>query len=305
MILVTGATGNVGSEAVRLLAARAEPVRALVRSRDRAPGGAVEIAVGDFDSPSSLRQALHGVDTVVLVSPAVPAQEIAVIDAAVDAGVGHVVKISSKASDDSPVERRRGQARIEAHLLASGIGHTLLRPNGYQQNLLALAPSVRATQGFIMSAGDGQVGMTDARDVAAVAVEVARAPAAHAGRTYWPTGPGLVTYGDIADTLTELLGHPVEYRRVTPDEHRDAMLAAGLPRPVAESNAQAFALIAEGDAAWITDDVHTVTGRAPRTVRDFSPSTSRRSADCYVSVQSSCRDGGAGSDPWAITWSWI
>ena len=209
MILVTGATGNVGSETVRLLSARGEPVRALVRSRDPAR------RCRGRDRHRRLRltelaavEALHGVDTVVLVSPAVPAQEIAVIDAAVDAGVGHVVKISSKASDDSPVERRRGQARIDAHLLASGVGHTLLRPNGYQQNLLALAPSVRATQGFVMSAGDGQVGMTDARDVAAVAVEVAVAPVAHAGKTYWPTGPELITYGDIAATLTELLRAP-------------------------------------------------------------------------------------------------
>ena len=269
MILVTGATGNVGSEAVRLLAARSEPVRALVRSHDRAPDGAVEVALGDFDSPSALHQAMDGIDTVVLVSPAVPAQEIAVIDAAVGAGVDHIVKVSSKASPDSPVERRRGQARIEAHLLATGIGHTLLRANAYQQNLLSLAPSVQATQGFIMSAGSGQVGMTDARDVAAVAVEIAIAPAGHSGQTYWPTGPELVTYGDVADTLTELLGHPVEYRRVTPEEHRTAMLAAGLPQAVAESNAQAFALIAGGDAAWITDDVQRLTGHAPRTQRGF------------------------------------
>ena len=269
MILVTGATGNVGSEAVRLLAARDEPVRALVRSRDRAPGGAVEPVVGDFDSPNTLHEAMRGVDTVVLVSPAVPAQEIAVIDAAVEAGVGHIIKVSSKASSDSPVARRRGQALIEAHLLAADIGHTLLRPNAYQQNLLALAPMVRTTHGFVMSAGDGQVGMTDARDVAAVAVHIATAPVTHAGRTYWPTGPELITYDDVANTLTELLGHQVDYRRITPDQHRTAMLAAGLPQPVAESNAQAFGLIADGDAAWITEDVHTLTGRASRTHHTF------------------------------------
>lgn len=269
MIVVTGASGNVGSEAVRLLAARGEPVRALVRSRDRAPVDGVDVAVGDFDAPGTLQEAMRDVGTVVLVSPAVPAQEIAVIDAALGAGVGHIVKITSKASDDSPVERRRGQARIESHLLAAGVGYTLLRANAYQQNLLALAPQVRATRGFVMSAGDGQVGMTDARDVAAVAVQIATAPAAHAGRTYWPTGPDLVTYGEVASTLTDLLGHQVEYRQVTPAEHRAAMLAAGLPQPVADSNAQAFALIAEGDAAWVTDDVWTLTGHAPRTVRGF------------------------------------
>ena len=69
--------------------------------------------------------------------------------------------------------------------------------------------------------------MTDARDVAAVAAAVAVTPAAHAGRTYWPTGPELLTYEDVAATLTELLGRPIHYRQVTPAEHRTAMIAAG------------------------------------------------------------------------------
>ena len=269
MILVTGATGNVGSEAVQLLADRGEPVRALVRRPDRAPGGAVDVAIGDFESPHTLDEAMRGITTVVLVSPAVPAQEVAVIDSAIRAGVGHILKISSKASEDSLVERQRGQARIEAHLTSSGVGYTLLRPNAYMQNLLALGPMIKATNGFVMSAGDGMVGMTDARDVAAVAAAVAVAPAEHAGRTYWPTGPELLSYDDVATTLTGLLGNPVQYRRVTPDEHRAAMLAAGVPEVVANSNAQAFGLIAEGDAAWVTDDVKTLTGVAPRTLRSF------------------------------------
>jgi uncharacterized protein YbjT (DUF2867 family) len=82
MILVTGATGNVGSEAAQLLAVRHQPVRALVRDPSRAPHGGVEIATGDFDRPDTLDAAMRGIDTVLLVGPAVPAQEIAVIDSA-------------------------------------------------------------------------------------------------------------------------------------------------------------------------------------------------------------------------------
>jgi uncharacterized protein YbjT (DUF2867 family) len=65
---------------------------------------------------------------------------------------------------DSPVDRRRGQAQIEAHLEAAGLARTLLRSKAYMQNLLALAPMIKQTGGFLMSAGDGQVGMIDARD---------------------------------------------------------------------------------------------------------------------------------------------
>jgi uncharacterized protein YbjT (DUF2867 family) len=269
MILVTGATGKVGSEAVRLLGAQHHPTRALVRDASRAPHGDVEIVTGDFDRPDTIDSAMRGVETVLLVSPAVPAQEIAVIDSAVRQGARHIVKISSKASADSPVDRRRGQAQIETHLEATGLSYTLLRANAYMQNLLALAPMIKQAGGFLMSAGDGQVGMIDARDVAATAAAVATAPRAHAGRTYWLTGPDLITYTDVAKELSDTLGYTVEYRRTSPAEHRAAMIQAGVPETGATSNAQAFGLIAEGDAAWLSEDVESITGTAPRTLRTF------------------------------------
>jgi uncharacterized protein YbjT (DUF2867 family) len=244
-------------------------VRALVRDPARAPHRNVEIVIGDFDRPDTLDAAMRGIDTVLLVSPAVPAQEIAVIDSAVRQGVTHVVKITSKASADSPVDRRRGQAQIEAHLETTGLAYTQLRSNAYMQNLLALAPMIRQTGGFVMSAGDGQVGMIDARDVAAVAAAVAAAPKEHAGQTYWLTGPGLISYTDVARELSAVLGHAVGYRRISPAEHRAAMIAAGVPEAVATSNAQAFGLIAEGDAAWLSDDVKSITGTPPRPLRSF------------------------------------
>jgi uncharacterized protein YbjT (DUF2867 family) len=270
MILVTGATGNVGSAAVRLLAAQYRPTRALVRDPSRAlRDGAVEIVTGDFDRPDTLDAAIRGIDTILLVSPAVPAQEIAVIDSAVRNGVTHLVKITSKASADSPVDRRRGQAQIEAHLETTGLAFTLLRANAYMQNLLALAPMIKQTGGFLMSAGDGKVGMIDARDVAAAAVAVAAAPGSHASKTYWLTGPGLITYTDVARELTDTLGRAVEYRQISPAEHRAVMIQVGVPEAVAMSNAQAFGLIAEGDAAWLSDDVESITGTAPRSLHAF------------------------------------
>ena len=125
---------------------------------------------------------MKGIKTVVLVSPAIPAQESNVITSAVRAGVGHVVKITSKASPDSPIARRRGQAAIENGLIASGLGYTLLRNNAYMQNILLLAPAIAKTSSFGSSTGDSRIGMIDARDVAAVATVIAASPASHAGR---------------------------------------------------------------------------------------------------------------------------
>jgi uncharacterized protein YbjT (DUF2867 family) len=278
MILVTGATGKVGSEAVRLLRQQAIPVRAMVRDPGKATPLATagaELARADFDDPGAIDTALASVDTVILVSPGVPAQELNVVASAVRQGVKHVVKVTSNASADSPIARRRYQAEIEAGLAASGLAHTLLRANAFMQNTLALAPAIQRTGGFGSSAGLGRVGMVDARDVAAVAAEVATVPQAHAGRTYRLTGPALITYADVATVLSEVLGRPVQYRTLSFEEDRAAMIAAGLPEPVAGMNAQAFSLIAAGDAAWLSPDIPALLGRPARSfarfAADFAP----------------------------------
>jgi uncharacterized protein YbjT (DUF2867 family) len=272
MILVTTA-GKVGAEAVRLLALREVPVRVLVRDPDKARALAdagAEIAVRDLDVPASLDAAMAGVKAVILVSPAVPAQELNVVASAARAGVGHVVKATSKASADSPIARRRWQTEIEAGLAASGLPHTLLRSNAYMQNVLALAPVIAATSGFGSAAGKGRTGMVDARDVAAVAAEIAAAPAPHAGKTYWLTGPELISNYDVAAVLSELLGRTVTYREISFDQNREAMIRAGVPAPIAEMNAQAFSLTADGDAEWVTDDVPSLLGRPARPFGQFA-----------------------------------
>jgi uncharacterized protein YbjT (DUF2867 family) len=272
MILVTTA-GKVGAEATRLLAERAMPVRVLVRDPEKAKPLAhagAEIAVGDLDVPGSLDAAMAGVNAVILVSPAVPAQELNVVASAVRAGVGHIVKATSKASADSPIARRRGQAEIEAGLAASGLPHTLLRSNAYMQNVLMLAPAIAATSGFGSAAGKGRAGLVDTRDVAAVAAEIATTPAPHAERTYWLSGPEAISNYDVAAVLSELLGRTVSYTELSFDENREAMIRAGVPAAIAEMNAQAFSMTAAGDAEWVSDDVPSILGRPARSFRQFA-----------------------------------
>ncbi len=271
MVLVTTA-GRVGSEAARLLRERDLPVRVLVRHPERATGLAqagVEIAEGDLEVAETIDAAMRGVSSVVLVSPAIPAQELNVINSAVRAGAGHVVKITSDASTDSHIARRRGQAEIENGLVASGLGYTLLRNNAYMQNLLMLAPLIARTSGFVSSTGDGRIGMIDARDVGAAAAEIAVSPGAHAGKTYWPTGPESLSYPDAASTLSTVLGRPISFRAITDDEQRQAMVDAGLPEAVAQDNVKALALFAQGDADYVTDDIPTLLGRSARTFEQF------------------------------------
>lgn len=272
MILVTTA-GKVGSETVRLLRERDAPVRVLARDPAKAAALAdagAEVAEGDLDVPASIDDAMAGVSAVVLVSPAIPAQELNVVHSAARAGVGHVVKATSKASADSPIARRRWQAEIEAGLAASGIPHTLLRSNAYMQNVLALAPAIAKTSSFGSAAGKGRSGLVDARDVAAVAAGIAAAPAGHADRTYRLTGPGLISNYDVAAVLSKLLGRTITYRELTFEENKDAMIRAGVPGQIAEMNAQAFSLIADGDAEWVTEDVPSLLDRPARSFGQFA-----------------------------------
>jgi len=272
MILVTTA-GKVGAETARLLAQRGEPVRVLVRDPEKATALAqagAEVTQGDLEVPATIDAAMQGVSTVVLVSPAIPAQELNVVASAVRAGAEHVVKITSKASADSPIARRRGQAEIENGLIASGLGYTLLRNNAYMQNFIMAAPSIAKTSSFGSAARDGRVGMIDTRDVAAVAAEIAAAPAPHARKTYWPTGPEAITFSDAAAVLSGLLGRPVTFQPLTLEEQTQAMVDIGLPESLAAMNAQAVALFADGDSDYVTDDVPSILGRPARSFEQFA-----------------------------------
>ena len=272
MILVTTA-GKVGTQATRLLAARGQAVRLLTRR----PGdhaalqqAGVELAHGDLADQASLARALRGVSSVILVSPGLADQEIAVVAAAADAGVEHVVKITSDASASSPIARRRDHARVESALGASGLRFSLLRCNAYMQNMLVLAPGIAATGAFGSVAGQGRIGMVDVLDVAAVAADIAASPAQHAGQVYWISGPEQLSYADAAQRLSAVTGRSIVYRTLSADEQQAEMIAAGMPPALAEVNTQALELFARGDSDWVSQDVPRLLGRPARSFDEFA-----------------------------------
>jgi uncharacterized protein YbjT (DUF2867 family) len=272
MILITTA-GKVGAEAARLLSAQGEPVRVLARNPEKLTvlsQAGVEVIAGDLEVPASIDAAMRDVSSVILVSLAIPTQELNVVDSAARAGVGHVVKITSKASADSPIARRRAQTEIEEGLITSGLSYTLLRNNVYMQNFLMLAPAIATTSSFGANTGDGRAGLIDSRDVAAVAAEIATNPAPHKGKIYWPTGPESLSYSDAAAILSTVLGRPIGFHPLTDEEQKQAMITVGVPEHIAQMNAQALALFAEGDSDWVTDDVPAILGRPARSFEQFA-----------------------------------
>jgi uncharacterized protein YbjT (DUF2867 family) len=274
-ILVTGATGNVGVHVVRELRARGADVRAFVHGSGASAAriGDAEPAPGDFDDPASLKRALSGVDRVYVSAadgPRKVAHETAVIDAAAEAGVERIVKLSALNADPaSALPAFRWHGAIEAHLVRSGVPAVTLRPAFFMTNLLMVAGGV-AQAGVLPAPTAGRrVAMIDLRDVAAVAAATLLDDG-HAGRTYDLTGPAAITFEEVAAALTEATGRPVRSLDLTEEQARPRFEGAGLPDWLARHLAGVFAMIRAGDLEQVTDQVRAITGRPARDITGFA-----------------------------------
>jgi len=275
MILVTGATGAVGSELVRHLTRKGVPLRALARSPEKAKsrlGPAVEVVRGDFDRPESLNVALRGVDRMFLLSS--PDERAAIlqgnaIDAAVRAGVGHIVKLSAVESvSNSSCRLLRVHAEIERKLEASGVPYTNLRPHSFMQATFASAATI-ASQGVMYGPPAGAFPSVDVRDIAVVAAEVLTT-SGHEGVTYTITGPEALTYAQMASKIGAAIGRPVQFVEVPPAAVREALVAKGVSAWIADGLIELFALYSTGRASFITDVVETVGKKQPTTFDEFA-----------------------------------
>ena len=274
-ILVTGATGNVGSAVVRELGDRGLPVRAFVRDPDRAAavlGPDVELAVGDFAEPASVRAALEGIEVVFLACGNVPPQveyETGLIDAAAQAGVRRLVKLSALGAEPgSPVAFWDWHARIERHLEASGVPWVNLRPRYFMTNLLGFAVTIRSAGAVFAPAEGVKIPMIDPRDVAATAAALL-AGDGHEGRTYELTGPEPITFSDVAAHLSEVTGRPVRFVPVPDAAALEGLGQAGLPDWLAENIVAVFGMLRDDPSAQVTDAVAAISDRQPRHLAEF------------------------------------
>lgn len=277
MIVVTGATGTVGSNVVVGLRERGQAVRALVRAGSEGPAEwdeAVERVAADFADPDSLDAALAGADTVYLlvaVHPEMAAHERNVIDAAVRTGRRPRIVLHAAAGVEYRPEGVRFVGSHVAgldHLKASGLPWTVLGANGFYQNFLGMAESVKAGT-LAVPGGDGAVSYVDARDVSAAAVEVL-VTEGHEGAIYTLTGPAALTHGELAKQLAAVAGRPVSYTALAPEQALAGMLGAGWQAWRAEGMVELYGLYAAGQASAVGSDVEKLTGRRPRSFAEFA-----------------------------------
>ncbi|MFD7259079.1 SDR family oxidoreductase [Streptomyces sp. NPDC059874] len=275
-VLVTGATGNVGSKVATELCARGISVRSFVRDLDRAAavlGGKTEMAHGDFAEPASVRRALDGVERMFLLCANDPRQVeygTNAIDAAAAAGVRQVVMLSTiGAGAGSSTVFFDQHGRIEEHLRGSGIPAVVLRSSHMMSNILGSATTIRQAGRFFLPAGDARIAMVDPHDVATAAAAVL-VTSGHDGRTHVLTGPEAITYAEVARLLSNVLGRPIEYVDVPDDAAVAGMAQAGLPQWIAEQVVDVFEALRGGENASTTSSVRELTGREPRGFEEFA-----------------------------------
>jgi len=271
---VTGATGHIGSELLRLLSKQNVSVQALTRDPRRAPPlPGVDWVRGDLRDVQSLQGLLRGANRMFLLtsnSEDMRSLQVNAIEAARASGVAHVVKGSALgASDHSKSPIGKAHYEVERALQESGIPWTILRPHVFMQNFLDAAPTI-AREGRIRAAsGEGRIPFIDTRDIAAVAAVALTAPG-HEGKKYVLTGPQALSYRDVARIIGKAVGRPVEYIAESPEEARERLVRAGSPPWMIES---ALALAAYqragGPTSEVSRAVEELLSRPPRSLAQF------------------------------------
>jgi (4-alkanoyl-5-oxo-2,5-dihydrofuran-3-yl)methyl phosphate reductase len=264
--LITGATGDVGSRVVEQLLCRGERPRVFVRDSEKARsryGDRVEIFAGDLAEPSSLRPALEGIAALFLVNtgPQIPARDRAAASAAKDAGVRHMVKLSSM-----DVEQGLAIGAWHEHgeqaIRESGVPFTFVQPTGFMSNLLAWAHSIQS-EGMVRSAtGDGRRAFIHSDDIAAVSV-AALTTGNYAGQSLPITGPHALTFAGATAAIGSALKKPLVHQPISDAEARRRYAATGASPEDVDAHAALWRAIREGRLAKVTDQVERILGRRP------------------------------------------
>jgi uncharacterized protein YbjT (DUF2867 family) len=273
MILITGASGNVGREVVKQALAVGLTIRATFHSpavAAKAPAG-LEGVIMDYAKPETIRPALHGVERIFLVGPPVrdlPAFEANFVREVQAAGRKHIVKLSALGGRESMFAS--GHRDSEENIEASGLPYTFLRPNGFMQNLVNYDAGVIGSQNaFYGCQGNGAVSIVDIRDIAAVAV-IVLAATGHEGKSYALTGGEALTNEQVAAKISRVAERKISYVDLPGAELKKRILSAATPEWSADALIDLQRLYRQGKASRVTDDVERLSGHRPITFDQFA-----------------------------------
>jgi uncharacterized protein YbjT (DUF2867 family) len=270
MILVTGATGNVGSEVVEQLVSAGHPVRVLVRDERKVAHLAKQVqkAVGDLDKPETLPAAMQGIDKMFLVitgNGAVQTQN--ALAAAKQAGVRHIVKLSSS-TVRYPVKIGEWHREREKLVAESGIASTFIRPGAFMANALRWAPMIRSQAAVFQAGTDGKTPAIDEKDIASVSVVALTRPG-HEGKSYEISGPVAISAAEQVAILSKVLGKPVRIVDVPEAAAADSMRKGGMPPAMVDAVLELIRLARSAGAVEVSPVVEQLTGATARTFESW------------------------------------
>ena len=275
MILITGATGKTGGEVARQLAAADIPFRALIRNPDKAEelnSLGAELVFGDIADKVFLSRALSGIDKAFLVmanEEQQPILEKQFTDAAVTAGVQHLVYLSSLESvPESKKPITQNHVAVENHIRESGLTWTIMRPTFFMQNFEASAPRIKEAGQIVMPVGNGTVSPTDLRDVGEVIRETLT-KTGHENKSYDLTGPELLTFVEIAERFSKILGTPVEFVDQPMEEFAELLRKIGLSEWRVDAVCKELEAISAGVVDHTTDTIEELLGRPPFSLEQY------------------------------------
>jgi uncharacterized protein YbjT (DUF2867 family) len=273
MILVTGASGNMGKAVLNEVAKSGARHRAMYRSATeaaKAPAGTATV-IADFSKKETLAPALRGITSVYLVCSPIPQLielEWNMINACAAAGVEHIVLGSAMGARDFRKSFPSWHRTVEDKLKSSKISFTILRPNSFHQNILTYyAPSI-CSQGAFYSMGDARVSFLDVRDIAVVAAK-SLAGREHSCKTYELNGPEALSYSEIAAKIAKHAGRPVKYVNIPADAQRKAMLEQGMPEWQADALLDLQTYYVGGKGGKVDGLLEQLLGRPPITMDQF------------------------------------
>jgi NAD(P)H dehydrogenase (quinone) len=276
MIVVTGATGRLGQLVIDGLLQRVPPAQviAAVRTPEKAAPLAargVTVRRADYNEPDQLRAAFAGADRLLLISSNDPlqsvAQHTAVIEAARQAGVSLLAYTSLWHADSSTLLTAVPHRLTEPVIRDSGVPYTFLRNNLYTDHYaLAIRQAVKSGV-FVGSAGAGRVASATRTDYAAAAVAVLTGQG-HENKVYELGGDDAWDYHELATVLSKITGHEIAYRAISPAEHYELLVAAGIPEVVAKLFIDTYTAIADGQLADTPGQLRALIGRPTTSLAD-------------------------------------
>jgi uncharacterized protein YbjT (DUF2867 family) len=280
-ILVTGASGNIGSEIVKQLlgVAPAFSIKAAVHSRQNVKnvkdGDRVKVIPIDCNELDTLREALRDVDKLFLLTPDVPnAPDLAsnAVSEAKKVGIRHIVKQSVMGADlEADVGTMRLHRQVEKIIEQSGIPFTFLRPNEFMQNFINFySPSIKGNNAFYIPLEDAKVSLVDVRDIAAIAVESLIDEDKHKNKTYLMTGPEALSYHQVAEVLSNATGRKISYVNISEEEAKAAMKEIGMSDWLINTVSELSDYFRKGKASEVSPAVEEVTGRKPISFSQFA-----------------------------------